>query len=147
MKSLLKRLVVHVSIAVVLVSPALAKPPVVHEEMGKTLNVARKKEKLGIYLLGTASCTYCKALKRRIEEGEVSINADSFVMADLNERDPQVRNAFFKQFDIKGVSTFTMPYVVIASSRGKLLVSWTGPKNSPAIEKLVQEAKSKAAAK
>jgi len=37
--------------------------------------------------------------------------------------------------------------VVITDSNGKVLVTWNGGKKAPGVEKLVQEAKSKAAAK
>lgn len=135
------------SISAVMVSPALAKPPVVHEEMGKTLNVARKKDKLGIFVLGTTTCSYCRVLRRHIDEGEVPITADSFVMADLDSNDPKVRDAFFKQFNIKRDAPWKTPYVVITDSTGKVLVTWNGGKKAPGVEKLVQEAKSKASSK
>jgi len=35
-----------------IVSPVLAKPPVVHDDIGKTLNVARKKDKMSIFISG-----------------------------------------------------------------------------------------------
>jgi len=110
-RSFSKWFLTRVSVAAVMVSPALAKPPVVHDEMGKTLNVARKKDKLGIFILGTTTCSYCRVLRKHIDEGEVSITADSFVMADLDSTDTKVRDAFFKQFHLSREDPWKTPYV------------------------------------
>ena len=145
--SLLKQFFILFSIAFVMVSPVLAKPPVVHDDIGKTLNVAKKKDKMGIFILGTTTCSHCRLLKKNIDEGEVSITADSFVMADLDSNDPTVITAFFKQFNLGRNVEWKIPYVVITNANGKVLVTWNGGKKAPAVEKLVQEAKSKAGLK
>ena len=141
--SLLKPFFILCSIAFVIVSPALAKPPVVHDDIGKTLNVARKKDKMSIFILGTTTCSHCRSLKRFIDEGEVSITADSFVMADFDANDPKVITTFFKHFNLNRNVEWKIPYVVITNPDGKVLVTWTGGKKAPAVEKLVQEAKDK----
>ncbi|SKB02758.1 hypothetical protein SAMN02745166_03678 [Prosthecobacter debontii] len=115
--------------------------------MGKTLNAARKKEKLGIYILGTTTCSHCRSLRKYVEEAEVSITADSFVMADLDSNDSSVVSAFFKQFNLDPKAEWKIPYVVITDASGKVLVTWNGGKKAPRVESYVQEAKSKAGLK
>jgi thioredoxin-related protein len=145
--SLLKPFSLLFSIAFVMVSPSLAKPPMVHDDIGKTLNVARKKDKMGIFILGTTTCSQCRSLKKYIDAGEVSITSDSFVMADFDANDPEVIATFFNHFSLNRNVERKIPYVVITNPSGKVLVTWTGGKKAPAVEKMVQEAKDKAGSK
>ena len=143
----LKRSFIRFSIAFVMVSLALAKPPVVNHEIGKTLNVARKKDKMGIFILGTSTCSRCRGLRKYIDEGEVSISADSFVMADLNSNDSKIVTAFFEQFHLDRSAEWKIPYVVITDANGKVLVTWNGGRKAPIVEEMVQEAKDRAGKK
>lgn len=133
--------------AFVMVSSAMAKPPVVNHEIGKTLNLARKKDKMAVFILGTSTCSHCRSLKKYIDEGGVSIAADSFVMADLDSNNPAVITAFFKQFGLGRNVEWKIPYVVITNAGGEVLVTWDGGRKAPAVERLVQEARAKAGKK
>jgi len=144
--SFLKPFLTTASIIAIMVSPALAKPPVVHDDMKKALKVAANQNKLALIMLGRDTCSFCKALRKNIAEGEVSITADQFVMADLNADDPKVNAEFKARFSSE---TFreNLPYVVITDSKGQVLVSWCGGRKIPIIEKRVQTAKSRAEGK
>jgi len=64
-------------------------------------------------------------LKRFIDEGEVSITADSFVMADFDANYPKVITTFFKHFNLSRNVEWKRPYVVITPTPdGKVLVTW-----------------------
>jgi hypothetical protein len=143
----LKRSFIRFFIAFVMVSLAQAKPPVVNHEIGKTLNLARKKDKMGIFILGTSTCSRCRGLRKYIDEGEVSITADSFVMADLNSNDSRIVTAFFEQFHLDRSAEWKIPYVVITDANGKVLVTWNGGRKAPIVDEMVQQAKDRAGKK
>ncbi len=86
-------------------------------------------------------------MRKYIDEGEVSISADSFVMADLNSNDSRIVTAFFEQFHLDRSAEWKIPYVVITDANGKVLVTWNGGRKAPIVDEMVQEAKDRAGKK
>ena len=122
-----------------------ASPPTMLDDVSKALGKASKENKMAFILMGREACGNCQATKKLIKEEQVPVTEDTFVAADINVDDPRSSAEFNRKFKKEKFGS-TLPFVVIADSKGKALASYSGFKSSADLKKLIEDAKSKATA-
>jgi thioredoxin-related protein len=127
-------------------STAFATPPTWGDDVSKAISRATKENKMGFILAGRENCGNCQATKKMVNEGKIAVTAETFVAAEINIDDPRDYAEFERKFKKEKFGN-TLPFVVITDSKGKALASYSGYKSADALTALIDEAKSKAAAK
>ena len=133
-------------VTALLVAPSLAAPPTWGHDVSKAISQATKENKLGFILAGRENCGNCQATKKLINEGRIAVTAETFVVAEINIDDARDYAEFERKFKKEKFGN-TLPFVVITDAKGKALASYGGYKSADALTALLDEAKSKAAAK
>ena len=133
--------------ALVLVSfgVAQASPPTMLDDVSKALSKASKENKLAFILMGREACGNCQATRKLIKEEQVPVTEDTFVAADIDCDDARSRAEFDRKFKKEKFGS-TLPFVVIADSKGKALASYSGFKSAGDLKKLIDDAKGRVAA-
>lgn len=114
------------------------------KKLHDALSLAKKGEKMSFVLLGRPTCGNCNALREYIAREAVPLPESQYVYADLNIDDASDAKSFEDRFRVEGT---TLPFVVVADSRGKMLASRTGGGNPEAYKELLAEANEKLAKK
>ena len=134
----------HVSIIVLVViavcGHAFAKGPKAETKLDEALASAKADGKLLFIQFGRESCGNCQALKSYIATSAVKLQKDRFIYVDLDCDNPDASQSFYKHFKVEGRM---LPFVVIADSEGKQLVSRTGYGTPVEFKKLIKEANKK----
>lgn len=125
---------------------AFAEAPKPLDDLRKTLSAAGKEQKMAFVILGRPACGNCNATKALIRDGKIPVTADAYVMADLNTDDAKTQAEFMRKFSKESFGN-TLPFVVVTDARGKALASSSGYKSAEQWTALLEEAKTKAAAK
>ncbi len=133
-------------VTITLIAQSLAAPPTWGTDVSKAISQATKENKMGFILMGRENCGNCQATKKLINEGKVSVSAETFVVADINTDDARASAEFQRKFKKEKFGN-TLPFVVITDAKGKPLASYSGYKSADDLNALVEEAKGKATAK
>lgn len=122
-----------------------AAPPAWGTDLSKALSQAKKENKMGFLLLGRENCGNCQATKKLINGGTVPVNAEKFVLADINTDDLEADAEFLKKFGRENFGD-TLPFVVITDAKGKALAHYSGYKSGEEVTTMVDAAVAKAGA-
>jgi len=131
------QLSVIVLIMILMGDHAHAKGPQALTDLTAALESAKTEGKMLIIQYGREACGNCQALKTAIAKGEVKLPKDRFIYVDLNCDDPKTQQSFSKNFKVEGKM---LPFVVIADSEGKQLVSRAGYGAPEDFKKMIKEA-------
>ncbi len=125
---------------------SFATPPTWGDDVSKAISQATKENKMGFIRAGRENCGNCQATKKLVNEGKIAVTAETFVAAEVNIDDARDYAEFERKFKKEKFGN-TLPFVVITDAKGKALASYSGYKSADALTALIDEAKSKAAAK
>src|SRR4249919_73938 len=67
-------------------------------DLNKALAQAKKEKRMAFILLGRESCGNCQATRKLVNQGEVPVSAENFVIADINTDDPKADAEFLSKF-------------------------------------------------
>ncbi len=127
-----------------LCTAALAEAPKWSTDVSKAISQAGRENKMGFILMGREACSNCQATRKMVNESQVPVSADAFVIADINVDDQKSRAEFERKFKKEKFGDM-LPFVVITDSHGKALASYSGYKSAAALTELVNTAKTQAA--
>lgn len=130
--------------AALVASTIIASPPEWGTDVSKALSQAKKENKMGFILMGREACGNCQATKKLVNEGQVPVSAEKFVIADINVDDARDSAEFERKFKGEKFGNI-LPFVVITGPNGKALASYSGFKNAGDLTKMIGEASAKAA--
>lgn len=133
------------TIALTLTTSVFAEAPKWGTDVSKAVSAATREKKLGFILMGREACGNCQAVRRLVNEGKVPVNAETFVIADINVDDQRSQAEFDKKFKKEKFGN-TLPFVVITDTKGKALASFSGAKDAESLTAMIEDAKKKAAA-
>ena len=131
------QLSVIVLIMIIMGNHAYAKGPQALTDLSAALESAKTEGKMLFIQYGREACGNCQALKTAIAKGEIKLPKDRFIYVDLNSDDPKTKQAFHTTFQVEDKK---LPFVVIADSEGKQLVSRTGYNTPKDYNKMIKEA-------
>lgn len=141
------KLILQLAAIVTLSSSSLsASPPEWGTDVSKALSQAKKENKMAFILMGREACGNCQATKKLVNEGQVPVTSEKFVVADINVDDARDSAEFERKF--KGEKFGNMlPFVVITDSKGKVMSSYSGFKSAQELTAMISSASAKATAK
>jgi thioredoxin-related protein len=98
---------------------------------------AYAEKKMLFILYGRKNCPNCRSLRSYIDNGEVQLDLQKFVYADINCDDSATKEEFRYRFNVAGA---VLPIVVIADSNSQLLSSRSGYGQPEEFRNLIQSA-------
>jgi thioredoxin-related protein len=125
---------------------AFAEAPKWGTDVSKAISQAARENKMGFILMGREACSNCQATRKMVNESQVPVGADAFVIADINVDDQKSRAEFERKFKKEKFGD-VLPFVVITDSHGKALASYSGYKSAAALTEIINTAKTQATAK
>lgn len=108
------------------------------ESLEEGLALAARSHKLLFVKFGRSSCGHCMALEELMKKGEVRPDPSNFIIADIDCDDPIESRLFSQKFKVQGR---TLPFVVIADSKGKQLVARSGGGRAKDFNEMMEAAK------
>lgn len=107
------------------------------EDIKAAMRQAYAEKKLLFVLYGRKTCGNCQALRAYIDKGEVQLDLQKFVYADINADDRDTQEEFRYRFKAPGS---VLPLVVIADSNAQQLSTRSGYGSAEEFNKLIQAA-------
>jgi thioredoxin-related protein len=98
---------------------------------------AYAEKKMLFILYGRKGCSNCQSLRSYIEHGEVQLDLQKFVYADINCDDSATQEEFRYRFKVSGS---VLPIVVLADWNSQLLTSRSGYGRPEEFTNLIQTA-------
>ena len=101
---------------------------------------------MAFILMGREACGNCQATKKLVNEGQVPVTAETFVIADINVDDVRDSAEFERKFKNEKFGN-TLPFVVITDAKGKVMGSYSGFKSAQDLTAMISSAGAKSTAK
>ena len=127
-------------------SPIFAAPPSWGTDVSKALSQAKKENKMAFILMGREACGNCQATKKLVNDSQVPVTAETFVVADINVDDARDSAEFQRKFKGEKFGN-TLPFVVITDAKGKVVGSYSGFKSAQDLTAMITSAGSKSGEK
>ena len=93
------------------------------EDIKAAMRRAYAEKKMLFILYGRKNCSNCQSLRSYIDSGDVQLDLQKFVYADINCDEAATKEEFRYRFN---VTAPVLPIVVIADSNSRLLSSRSG---------------------
>jgi thioredoxin-related protein len=106
------------------------------EDIKAAMRQAYAEKKMLFILYGRKTCGNCQALRTYIDKGEVQLDLQKFVYADINADDRDTQEEFRYRFKAPGT---VLPIVVIADSNAQQLSTRSGYGRPEEFNKLIQD--------
>lgn len=107
------------------------------QDLQAAMRQAYTEKKMLFILYGREGCSNCRTLRSYIDDGEVQMDLEKFVYADINCDNKETKEEFWYRFHVDGS---VLPFVVIADSSSRQFASRSGYGQPEEFRQLIQDA-------